>query len=54
MMTFRVVHKPFNNHVRCPYRVVEQSTGTVAAGSTSALSRSFPPLLSKTDPPRLI
>src|SRR5580692_11178952 len=27
MMTFRVVHKPSNNHVRCPYRVVEQATG---------------------------
>ena len=27
MMTFRVVHKPSNNHVRCPYRIVEQSTG---------------------------
>ena len=26
-MTFRVVHKPSNNHVRCPYRVVEQATG---------------------------
>ena len=27
MMTFRVVSKPSNNHVRCPYRLVEQSTG---------------------------
>ena len=27
MMTFRVVHKPSNNHVRCPYRVIEQTTG---------------------------
>ena len=27
MMTFRVVHKPSNNHARCPYRVVEQATG---------------------------
>jgi len=27
MMTFRVVSKPSNNHVRCPYRVVEQATG---------------------------
>ena len=27
MMTFRVMHKPSNNHVRCPYRVVEQPTG---------------------------
>jgi integrase len=27
MMTFRVVHKPTNNHARCPYRVVEQTTG---------------------------
>ena len=27
MMTFRVVYKPSNNHVRCPYRVIEQSTG---------------------------
>src|SRR5580692_2179213 len=27
MMTFRVVQKPSNNHVRCPYRIVEQSTG---------------------------
>ena len=26
-MTFRVVSKPSNNHVRCPYRIVEQSTG---------------------------
>src|SRR5436853_5103787 len=26
MMTFRVVHKPSNSHVRCPYRVVEQAT----------------------------
>ena len=26
-MTFRVVHKPSNNHVRCPYRIVEQTTG---------------------------
>jgi len=23
MMAFRVVHKPSNNHVRCPYRIVE-------------------------------
>ena len=27
MMTFRVVHKPSNNHARCPYRIVEQATG---------------------------
>ena len=27
MMTFRVVHKPSNSHVRCPYRLVEQGTG---------------------------
>ena len=27
MMTFRVMHKPSNNHVRCPYRVIEQTTG---------------------------
>ena len=27
MMTFRVVHKPPNNHVHCPYRIVEQATG---------------------------
>src|SRR5574341_796941 len=27
MMTFRVVHKPTNNHARCPYRVIEQATG---------------------------
>ena len=27
MMTFRVVHKPSNNHVRSPYRIVEQATG---------------------------
>ena len=26
-MTFRVVHKPSNNHVRCPYRIVEQAAG---------------------------
>ena len=26
MMTFRVVHKPSNSHVRCPYRVVERAT----------------------------
>ena len=26
MMTFRVVHKPSNSHVRCPYRVIEQNT----------------------------
>ena len=26
MMAFRVVHKPSNNHVRCPYRIVEQAT----------------------------
>src|SRR4051794_26666808 len=26
-MTFRVVHKPSNNHARCPYRIVEQATG---------------------------
>ena len=26
-MTFRVVSKPSNNHVRCPYRIIEQSTG---------------------------
>lgn len=24
---FRVVSKPSNNHVRCPYRLIEQSTG---------------------------
>ena len=27
MMMFRVAHKPSNNHVRCPYRVIEQTTG---------------------------
>jgi hypothetical protein len=27
MMTFRVVHKPTNNHAQCPYRVVEQTAG---------------------------
>ena len=27
MMTFRVVHKPSNNHARCPYRIVDQATG---------------------------
>ena len=27
MMAFRVVHKPTNNHVRCPYRVVERTNG---------------------------
>src|SRR5688572_29334332 len=27
MMTFRVVHKPSNNHAPCPYRIVEQATG---------------------------
>jgi len=27
MMSFRVVSKPSNNHVRCPYRLIEQSTG---------------------------
>jgi hypothetical protein len=27
MMTFRVVSKPSDNHVRCPHRVVERSTG---------------------------
>src|SRR5262249_62314337 len=27
MMMFRVVHKPSNNHVRCPYRVVERTNG---------------------------
>src|SRR5260370_1281259 len=27
VMTFRVVHKPSNSHVRCPYRLVEQATG---------------------------
>ena len=27
MMTFRVVSKPSYNHVRCPYRLIEQSTG---------------------------
>src|SRR5215472_4961894 len=26
-MTFRVVSKPSNSHVRCPYRVIERSTG---------------------------
>lgn len=26
MKGFRVVHKPSNNHVRCPYRVIEQTT----------------------------
>ena len=26
-MTFRVVSKPSNNHARCPYRMIEQSTG---------------------------
>jgi hypothetical protein len=25
MMTFRVVHRPANNHTRCPYRVIEQT-----------------------------
>jgi hypothetical protein len=27
MMTFRVLHKPSNNHVRCPYRIIDQATG---------------------------
>ena len=27
MRTFRVVTKPTNNHVRCPYRIIEQTTG---------------------------
>ena len=27
MMTFRVVSRPSNTHVRCPYRLIEQSTG---------------------------
>ncbi len=27
MMSFRVVSTPSNNHVRCPYRIVEQATG---------------------------
>ena len=26
-MTFRVVSQPSHNHVRCPYRIIEQSTG---------------------------
>jgi hypothetical protein len=26
-MAFRVVHKPSNSHVRCPYRIVEQAAG---------------------------
>ena len=26
-MTFRVVSTPSNNHVCCPYRIIEQSTG---------------------------
>ena len=26
-MTFRIVSKPSNNHARCPYRIIEQSTG---------------------------
>ena len=26
-MTFRVVSKPSNSRVRCPYRVIERSTG---------------------------
>jgi len=26
-MTFRVVSKPSNSHVRCPYRVIERTTG---------------------------
>ena len=25
-MTFRVVSEPSNNHARCPYRIIEQST----------------------------
>ena len=27
MMTFRVVSNPSSNHVRCLYRLIEQSTG---------------------------
>ena len=27
MMSFRVVHKPSNNHARCPYRLIEEGTG---------------------------
>jgi hypothetical protein len=30
-MTFRVAHQPSNNQVRCPYRVVEQTTGREVA-----------------------
>ncbi len=26
-MKFRVVHQPSTNHVRCPYRIVDQTTG---------------------------
>lgn len=24
---FRVLHQPSNNHMRCPYRIVDQATG---------------------------
>jgi len=27
MRMFRVVHKPTNNHARCPYRIIDQATG---------------------------
>jgi len=26
-MMFRVLHQTSNNHVRCPYRIVDQATG---------------------------
>ena len=37
-MTFRVIHVPSNNHVRCPYRIVDQASGREIAGQERELT----------------
>jgi hypothetical protein len=34
-MMFRVLHQPSNNHVRCPYRIVDQPPAVRLTGSTN-------------------
>jgi len=66
MMTFRVVHKPSNNHARCPYRIVEQSTGREIDWINQYLDYEMlrrlgqarvnapPPVIGESEPPGLV
>jgi len=47
-MTFRVVHKPSNNHVRCPSRL--SARATAAAGTAPATCHAVAIVASSADP----